>query len=295
MKVEMTGKRTEMIPVLKKYGMITIAAVFYALGIGLFLEPDHLAPGGVSGIAIIINSVSGWETGTLILLMNIPLLLAAVKRYGYRFMLGTLYSTILSSLFINGAGKLGRITADPLLAALAGGTLVATGLGITFRAGATTGGMDIVIRFLKEKMPHRKTGGLLLMVDALVVTASAVVTGDVERALYAAVSLGVTSTVLNIILYGGDEARLIYIVSDYTREMAEEMMEALEVGITFLDGQGAYTGKDKDVIFCVVGKNQAPGVERIVKEKDPAAFMIITSATEIYGEGYKSLFAEKNW
>lgn len=276
-----------------KYAIRTAAAAVYAMGISLFLDPNSLAPGGVSGISIILNRITSVDTGTLILLLNIPILMFGAWRFGIRFMFATIYSTVMASLFINLIGTFPPITRDPLLAALAGGCLVAVGIGVTFRSGSTTGGMDIVIRFLREKLPHLKTGSLMLGLDAVVVSASALAFRDVERALYAGISLGVTSFVLDLVLYGRDSAKLIYIISDHAREISERLLRELGVGVTYLEGAGAYSGKEKQVIFCVMRKPLSPKAEAVVKEEDPHAFLIVTNATEIYGEGYKSYFGEK--
>lgn len=276
-----------------KYAVRTAAAAVYALGISLFLDPNSLAPGGVSGISIILNRITSIDTGTLILLLNIPILMFGAWKFGIRFMLATIYSTVMASLFINVFGTFPPITKDPLLAALAGGSLVAVGIGVTFRSGSTTGGMDIVIRYLREKLPHLRTGSLMLGLDAVVVSASAVAFRDVERALYAGISLGVTSFVLDLVLYGRDSAKLIYIISDHAREISERLLRELGVGVTYLEGAGAYSGKEKQVIFCVMRKPLSPKAEAVVKEEDPRAFLIITNATEIYGEGYKSYYGEK--
>ena len=275
------------------YGIMTVAAVIYGIAIGLFLDPNRLAPGGVAGTAVILNRLVPLETGTLILIMNIPIFLFGLWKFGIRFMISTFYSTTLASLCINFFGRYPAITEEPLLAALVGGSLSAIGLGLTFRAGSTTGGSDIIVKYLRQKFPYLKTGIIMMAIDVCVVTASAIVFGDIERALYAGISVGVTSFVLDLVLYGRDGAKLIYIISDHPAEIAKRLLEELDVGVTYLEGAGAYSGKEKQVIFCVLRKPLSPRAEDIVKKEDPQAFMIVTNATEIYGEGYKSYFGEK--
>jgi len=275
------------------YLIMTLSSAIYGMAVGLFLDPNMLAPGGVSGIAIILNRVVKVETGTLVLLMNIPIFLFGVWKFGIRMMISTMYSTFMASTFINLFARQPAVTKEPLLAALVGGALAALGLGMTFRAGSTTGGTDIIVKYLREKMPYLKTGTLMLGLDTLVVTTSAVVFGDVERALYAGISVGVTSFVLDLVLYGRDGAKLIYIISDRSERISKRLLEELDVGVTYLEGAGAYSGKEKQVIFCVMRKPLSPRAETIVKEEDPQAFLIVTNATEIFGEGYKSYFGEK--
>ena len=275
------------------YVVMILAAAIYGIAIGLFLDPNMLAPGGVAGTAVILNRVLPLETGTLMLIMNVPIFLFGLWQFGLRFMISTIFSTTLASTFVNLFSQYPAVTQEPLLAALVGGSLSAVGLGLTFHAGSTTGGTDIIVKYLRQKMPYLKTGILMLGLDVIVVTASAFVFGDIERALYAGISVGVTSFVLDLVLYGRDGAKLIYIISDHPEEIAKRLLEELDVGVTYFEGAGAYSGKEKQVIFCVLRKPLSPRAEAIVKEEDPKAFLIVTNATEIYGEGYKSYFGEK--
>lgn len=275
------------------YLLMTIGAVIYAAGISLFLDPNSLAPGGVTGISIILSRITGLETGTLILLLNIPILIVGTWRFGVRFILSTLYCTALTSLCTNVLSAYGPITEDLVLAAVVGGAVLATGVGLVFKAGATTGGMDIIIKILRLKVPHLKTGALYLVMDAAVVVASAILFRDIELALYAGVAVFISSTVLDVVLYGRDGAKLIYIISDHYEPITKRLLEELDLGVTHMDASGAYSGREKSVIMCVCRKTLSPKVEEIVKEEDPLAFMIVSSATEIYGEGYKNLFSEK--
>ena len=293
MKEKLENKKLKIVRRALDYVVMTLAAAVYGIAVGLFLDPNMLAPGGVAGISIILHHIMKVETGTLVLILNIPIFLFGLWKFGIRFMISTIYSTFMASTFINLFGKMPPVTQEPLLAALVGGCLSAVGLGITFRVGSTTGGSDIIVKYLRKKMPYLKTGMIMLTIDVIVVTSSAIVFGDVERALYAGISVGVTSFVLDLVLYGRDGAKLIYIISDHPGEIAKRLLEELDVGVTYLEGSGAYSGKEKQVIFCVLRKPLSPRAEAIVKEEDPLAFMIVTNATEIYGEGYKSYFGEK--
>lgn len=277
----------------KDYIIITIASFIYAAAVSLFLDPNSLAPGGVTGISIILNRTTGVETGTWILLLNVPILILGAWKFGGRFILSTIYCTVLTSVFTNLLTPVGALTTDPFLAALAGAGLMALALGWVFKAGATTGGMDIVIKVLRLKMPHLKTGSLYLILDTVVVTLSAFVFKDIDRALYAALVVFTASFLLDVVLYGRDGAKVIYIISDHYDTITKRLLEELDIGVTYMEGSGAYSGKDKKVIMCVMRKQLAPKAEEVVKQEDPMAFMIVTSATEIYGEGYKSYFSEK--
>ncbi|MBO5335739.1 MAG: YitT family protein [Lachnospiraceae bacterium] len=277
----------------KKYIVITIAAVIYASGISLFLDPNSLAPGGVTGISIILNRLTNVETGTWILILNIPIILLGAWKFGVKFIVSTIYCIVITSVVTNSLEPVGALTTDPLLATLSGSALMALGMGWVFKSGATTGGMDIIVKVLRLKYPHMKTGSLFMVMDAVIVTLAAFIFRDVDRALYAGMVVFITSMLLDLVLYGRDGAKLIYIISDRAEEIAGRLLEELDLGVTYVKGSGAYSGKEKQVIMCVVKKPLAPKTEDVVKQEDPLSFMIVTSATEIYGEGYKSYFSEK--
>lgn len=275
------------------YLMITVASFIYAVAVSLFLDPNSLAPGGVTGIAIILNRLSGLETGTWVLLINIPIIILGMWKFGLHFILSTLYCTAATSFFINLLAAFGVATEDRFLAALVGGTLMAVGIGLVFKAGATTGGTDIIVKLLRLRFPHLKTGSLFLITDAIIVTVSAFVFKDLDVALYAGVVVFVNSTLLDVVLYGRDGAKLIFIISDAHASITKRLLEELDIGVTYISGTGAYSGREKSVIMCVMKKQISAQVEVIVREEDPDAFMIVTSATEIFGEGYKSIYSEK--
>ena len=278
---------------LKKYVIITAAAFVYAVGVSLFTDPNNMAPGGVTGISIILSRLLPVSTGTFIMLINIPILIFAVWKFGIAFTVSTIYAIALISSFTNVLSPYGAATDDILLAALVGGTLTAVSIGVIFRAGATTGGTDIIVKALRLHFPHQKTGKIFFIADALVVTLSGIVFRDLNAALYAAISATCTSVVMDIVLYGRDEAKLLYIISSKAENIAGRLLSDLDIGVTYIKGQGAYSGDNKRVIMCVVKKPVTPRAEEIVKQEDPHSFMIITSATEVFGEGYKSYFSER--
>ena len=278
----------------KNFVMMTIGAVLYSAAIALLLDPNALAPGGVTGISIILSRLIPVETGTLILLINIPILILGTWKFGWKFIISTIYCIgIVSPLTNFFSSHFGAITEDLFLAALAGGALLAVGMGMVFKAKATTGGIDIIIKILRLKMPHLKTSNLFLLMDAVVVACSALVFRDIDKALYAGMTVIVTSLVMDVVLYGKDEAKLIYIISDRSEEITKRLLDELNIGVTYVKGSGAYSGKEKNVIMCVVKKQISPKVEDVIKSEDPQAFLIVSSAQEIYGEGYKNLFSEK--
>lgn len=277
----------------KDYLLITAGAAIYAVGVSLFLDPNNLAPGGVTGISIMVNRFVNISTGTLILVLNIPVLLLGMMKFGWRFLITTCYSLLMISIFTNLLAPFGAATEDALLAAIAGGSLVAVGIGFTFKAGATSGGTDIIVKCLRLKFKHLKSSFLFMAVDAAVVAASAIVFQNLNTAMYAGMAVFISSLVMDMVLYGRDGAKLIYIISDKPDQIAKRLLDDLGVGATYIAGSGAYSNMDKKIIMCVMRKQIAPQAEDIVKEEDKDAFMIVTSANEIFGEGYKSYFSEK--
>ena len=277
---------------IKKIGMITIGSMLFAAGISLFIDPCNLAPGEVSGIAILLNRISGVETGTLILLLNIPILMLGVYKFGWRFLVATGYAIVAVSVFTNIFSSILLQPMERLSGALAGAALCAVGMGLVLRCGTTTGGTDIIVKCLRQRYPHMKTESLFFMIDIGIVLLSGFVFRDVDTILYSAIAVFTTSYILYLVLYGKDGAKLLYIISDHAERITERILVELEIGVTHLKGNGAYSKKEKNIILCVIHKQIAHKAEEIVKQEDPEAFMIITGATQIYGEGYKSYFGE---
>lgn len=277
----------------RNYAMITVMAFLNAMAISLFIDPHNLAPGGVTGIAVIISRISSVETGTLIFALNVPILLFAIWQFGLHFAISTIYATVLISTFTNLLAPFGPATDDILLAVLAGGVLYAISIGLIIKAGATTGGTDIIVKWLRVKFPYLKTGVLFFITDVIIISVSGIVFRDLDVALYAGIIAVVNSFMLDFVLYGKDEAKLQYIISDKADAITDRLLKELDIGVTQIEGRGAFSGKEKKVLMCVAKKPVSPRVEDIVKEEDAEAFMVITSATEIFGEGYKSYFADR--
>ena len=276
----------------KKYMMITLSCVIYGIGISLFVDPNNLAPGGFTGLSVMINRMLPLETGTIYLILNIPVILLGIWKFGWRFTLSTLYAILIVSISTNVLGYMEPITEETLLGALFGGTLIGVGMGLVLRNSATTGGTDIIIKCLRQRYPHMKTGSLMLILDAVIIGFSGLVFHNFNSVLYSIISVAVTSIVLDLVLYGRDGAKLVYIISDRSEVITARILDEINIGVTYLEGSGAYENREKKVILCVVKKPLAHKVEEIVRQEDHRAFMIISSASEIYGEGYKSYFGE---
>ena len=273
--------------ILKNYALITVSCFIYAVGISLFLDPNRLAPGGVTGIAIIINNITDFPTGTLVLIINIPIMVIAVLKLGFKLFVSSIYALIISSFAINLLAPYGPVTDDLLLASITGAVLVGVSIGLIFRAGATTGGADIIVKLLRLRFKHIKNGRIFMISDGIVVAISGFVFKNINVALYAGISVLIQSFVLDLVLYGTDGARLLYIISDNENDIAERFMKELDVGVTYLQGRGAYTSKNKKVMLCAMRKQLLPRARGIVLQHDENAFMIVTSANQVFGEGFR--------
>ena len=274
---------------------ITMASLLYAVGVGVFLNPNNLAPGGVSGIALILKKIFPVlpGVGMLILIINIPIMIVGWKKFGLRFIISTSYALVISSLFIDIIPKMidvDSVSDNPMLSSIIGGAAFGLAMGLLFRMETTTGGMDIIVKIVRGKYPHLKTGQIYLLLDIVILIASAFAFSNVEVALYAAIAIYVSTLVMDKAIYIGDEATLIYIMSKKRKQIADYMMKELDVGVTFIKSKGAYSNTDGEIIMCVMRKQRLAKVRTALKETDPEAFMIVTSANEVFGEGFKSHF-----
>ncbi len=273
------------------YLKLTVGAVIYAVSVALFLEPCVIIPGGVSGVSILLNHFFGFPTGVLILIINIPILILGLIFLGRKFLVRTIYATVISSVMIDVIKFLMRnaqpLVADKMLASIAGAVVMGVGCGIMMLSEGSTGGTEIIAKLLRRPFPQLKTGVLLFITDAVIVAVSAILLKDMENAIYDAITIFITAKIIDLMLYGKDEAKLLIIMSNRSEALCSELLEKLDVGVTLADGQGGYTGDPKKIIICVVKKQALHKAKKLVRELDDTAFMVVTSASEIYGEGYK--------
>lgn len=277
-----------------KLVIITLASIVYGIGVACFIDANDMATGGLIGVSIILNRWVDFSTGTWYLILNIPIVIYGFWKFGPKMMLSTFYCIMLTTFFTDEAAKhIGAITHDPWLGALVGGVIVGAAMGYIFKVGSTTGGVDIISKALRLRYQHIKTGVLFGVMDVTVVLFSAFVFPNANAIIYGILSAIFTSLAFDMVLYGRDGAKLLFVISDNDKAITDRLLKDLNVGVTKLSGQGAYSQKDKSVIMVVVKKNNLPKAETIIKEEDPESFTIISDATEIYGLGYKSIFAEK--
>lgn len=269
---------------------ILIGCLLFAAGVSLFLAPNDLAAGGVSGMSIIIGHFAeAVPVGTWVIIINIPIMIFGVWKLGFKILLPTIAALSVSTVSMNIFEEyIPPITQNPLLASAAGGVLVSAGIGLVFRGGATTGGTDIIVKLLRLKFPYISTGTIFLIADGTICLVSGIIFRDIDKALYAFIALFIEMYVLNMVLYGSDEARMVYIISENDHIIAERLLKELNIGATYIYGCGAYTGNEKRVLLCAMKMRILPQAREIVREVDTNAFMIVTKATSVFGEGFKS-------
>ena len=271
----------------KSYGIIALGAVIYALAFDWFVAPNQIAMGGVTGLAQIVNAlVPVLPVGVLSILVNVPLFLAGWRLLGGRLLVSSLYAMAVSSLAIDVIAWIHTFPPmDPILATLYGGAGMGVGLGLVFSQGATTGGTDIIGKLLKLKFPWLPIGKLVMIPDMVVVILAAVVFGTVNAALYGLIQMYLLSKVMDMILYGWDTSRVAYIITDRWEETVQGLLD-MERGVTLLQGKGAYTGAEKQVLLVAFRQREIVPIKRMLREIDPKAFFIVCDAHEILGEGF---------
>ena len=268
-------------------GIITLGAVIYPLAFDWFVAPNQIAMGGVTGLAQIVNAlVPVLPVGVLSILVNVPLFLAGWRLLGGRLLVSSLYAMAVSSLAIDVIAWMHTFPPmDPILATLYGGAGMGVGLGLVFSQGATTGGTDIIGKLLKLKFPWLPIGKLVMIPDMVVVILAAVVFGTVNAALYGLIQMYLLSKVMDMILYGWDTSRVAYIITDRWEETVQGLLD-MNRGVTLLQGKGAYTGAEKQVLLVAFRQREIVPIKRMLREIDPKAFFIVCDAHEILGEGF---------
>ncbi len=269
------------------YAGIFAGVAITALALDWFLIPNMIAAGGASGLATVIHHLTKLPVGLLMVLINIPLFLASVRTFGRHFGAKTVFGTALLSILIDLVAIVlpEPLTQDPLLASLYGGVLTGVGIGLTFRFNGTTGGTDIAARLLK-KYTSLSVGRALLFIDMAIIILAGLVFRQPDLSLYALITVFVTSKAIDLILEGEDYARAAFIITKDPADIVQNIFAVLGRGVTTIEGRGAYTGPDRQVLLCVVSRAEQSRLREIVEATDPKAFVIITSASEVLGEGF---------
>ncbi|MEA4920850.1 MAG: YitT family protein [Clostridiaceae bacterium] len=285
MKSVKTGPKLMM---LKDYGMIIIGSILYVLGLKIFIAPMHIPTGGIAGIALLGNYIWGLPIGIVTMVLNIPLLFFGYKILGKDFFFKTLFMTVFSSVLIDLSSFLPVYNGDILLASLFGGIIKGFGFGLIIRSGGTSGGTDVIGKYLyrKRAIPLGTTG---MTINVFVMLLSAIMLKSLESLLYGIIMSYAVSVVMDSIIYGGDVQKNALIITSKPDEVASEIMSVLHHGVTGLDGKGMYTGKERMVLMCVVRRHEITTLKKLILEIDEGAFMMLSDVSEVFGRGFKRI------
>lgn len=300
-----SNDKKDKIKTLKDYLLIIVGSIITALGTNIFLIPNKIAPGGLTGVATVIYHLSNGiiSPGLTMLVLNIPLFIIGVKYIGKKFIFKTLVGTVLLSLFIDIfkpftdqlAGMLLLSGSEPLnnspdllLYSVYGGLFIGIGIGLIFRVGGTTGGSDLAAKLVHHFFPGFTIGQTLTFIDIGIVVFATIAFKSFILGLYAIITLFVMSRIIDAIIEGVNFAKAVYIISDKASEIGENILYDLDRGITALKGTGMYTGKEREVLMCVLHRSQISQLKQIVKSIDQDAFVILADVREVLGEGFKS-------
>ncbi len=269
---------------------ILLGSVVYAVAIDMFIEPNHIAPGGFIGIAIIANHyISDVKIGAMIIVMNIPLIILGLKRIGWHFLYGTVIGTILSSILIDIlAPFIPPLHTDLILASIYGGFLMGIGIGIVFRFFGSTGGTDLLAQLIYDYtgMPFSQS---MMIIDVLIIIAAGVVFHNINISLYSIITELIGNKTIDIVQSGFTFSKAVYIISENPKPIKEAILNEIVRGVTEIDAKGGYTGKDKKMLLVVVPHTQISKIKKVVRDVDPDSFIIIGELAEVIGSGFKSM------
>lgn len=264
-----------------------VGSTVFALGFSLFLQPNDMNPGGISGLAMVAVELLGFgSTGTLSILINLPLFILGGLKIGKRFFAGSLLGMLLSSVLIDTFAMIPFPVTEPLVAALYGGVLCGLGLGVVFISGTSTGGSDILVRLLKLRYRNVPIGQISMSFDAVVVLLTGLVFKDVSKALYTGITVFICGQVVDAVVYRFDYSKVALIISREHTAIAEAIARKLDRGATFLNAEGSYTHADMKVVLTAVKKQQVAELKELVMEIDPGAFVIVQEAHQVLGDGF---------
>ena len=269
------------------YAKILIGAVIYGISIQFFTYPNSIVTGGLTGIAMIINSMTGFPVGIGTIIMNIPLFAYAWRKLGLGFVISSLVGMALCSIFVDIFALTNIVvTTNPLLASVYGGVIKGFGLGLIYTTSATSGGVDIVAKFLRKKYPFINFGTLILIIDVVIIAAYAVIFKKYDSSMYSIICMYIAAQVIDLVLYGAVNSKVCYIITDESNAIKNAIVEQLHRGVTFLHGEGAWSGNEKNIILCVIKTRQIVELKKIVKSLDENAFMILSDSREVFGKGF---------
>lgn len=273
-------------------GMI-IGCILVSIGINMFFSPHTIAPGGLSGLSVVLSKISGLSVSSIMLMMGIPLIIFSIKILGKKNSIKTLMGMLLLSFCLNLTSSLAQVTVtnDILLSSITGAILLGLGLGIIFRVDGSTGGTDLIALMINKAIPSIPLSKCLVFIDGLVVVSSGIVNKNLETGLYSAISLYVVVKMVDFIIAGFNYSKSFMIITNEEEALRDAIVNDIKRGITILDGKGGYTDTSKSVLLVVVNKNQEVHLKKLIKKVDKNAFIIVSDVHEVFGEGFAAISA----
>ena len=269
------------------YLKIVVGAAIYAAGFQFFLYPNAISTGGLTGVAMIVNFLTGLPVGVMTIVLNIPLFIFSWKKFGLHFIIASLVGTILASVMVDLFATVPlEATHEPLLGAIYGGIVKGFGLGVVYHTGATTGGVDIAAKFLRRKYQHINFSTFILALDVVVIVAFALIFKRYDSAMYAIICMYIATKVIDLVLYGAVNSKVCYIITERSAEIRDALLNGLHRGVTLLHGKGAWSGEEKDIILCVIKQNQIVELKHMIRAIDERAFVIVSDSREVFGKGF---------
>ena len=273
----------------RSYFWITLGSVIYSICFDWFYVPNQIGFGGLTALGMILNHISpAVPIGVVVLVLNIPIFILGWKFLGGHTLVSSLFAMAATSVLVDLVAAVHTFQPmDPMLAAVFGGVSLGASLGMIFSKGATTGGTDLIARLLKLPLAWLPMGKLLLVVDLSMLLAVSIAFRSMESAMYGIIALYISTIVMDGVLYGLDRSKVAYIVTSNPRPMAAEIDKQLDRGVTFLHGEGSFTGQDKLVLMCAFKQRQIVPLKALVHEMDPEAFIVVCDAHEVLGQGFR--------
>ena len=283
------SKRMLVLSYIKDYLLIIVGCAIYALSVRVFTAPNEIAPGGLTGIATMLNYLFSLPIGIMVIVMNITLFVWGTIEMGPRFLIKSAVATVLSSVLIDVFELIPyTYSGEKILAALFGGVLSGVGLALIFYRGGSTGGTDIIGKCIHKRKPHISMGSIILAADIVVIVMAAIVYRSIENALYAVIAIFVSTKVIDTFVYGfsHDNGKLMIIITSLPERVSNVILERSQRGVTIVDAQGAYSHQKRGVLLCAARPSEVFRIKSMINAADPKAFVIITTATTISGEGF---------
>lgn len=271
------------------YIVLIFGATLVGVSVGSVLLPSKLSTGGFTGIATILHYVMKLPASVVLPALNIPIFLLVWKVIGFKYGFRSLVGMIFCSLGIKLGEYFGVLTTESILAAIYGGILSGLGIALTYRAGGSTGGTDLVAKLVQVKKQHMNLSEILLIVDGIIIATSSIIFNSIEVALYSIVSLYVMTKMLDLILVGAEYSKAVFIITEKDKEISDYMHSVLGRTTTKINAVGTYTNTEKRILLCVVNKKEIPKLKEGILGIDDKAFTIITTVTDAYGQGFKEL------